>query len=918
MIRGQGVVITETTGVSTPHASSILDVRATDKGMLIPRLTTVQRQAIASPANGLLVYDTDENSFFYYDATKGGWVGVVNYNPQPAEDEPIFVVRNSEDKIVFAVYEKGVRMYVEDDAKESKGNKSGFAIGGLTGFKDNETEYFRVTPDSVRIYLREPTEKGNKGGFAIGGLTGFKADTVALMFVAHDSTRFYIDTEPVAGGGKGNKGGFAIGGLTGFKNLPEEYLRVTRDSTRVSFSTEVLPDKGNKSGFAIGGLTGFKGEELPSFFNVSADTTRVINPSEARILWYPSKNAFMTGQVLIEKPDSVGMNSFSSGFESKAIGNYSQALGYEAIARGHYSTAIGKNALAHEDNSFAFGDSAIAKGIGSYAIGSVGRLPGGASTGIPTTALGEHSVSIGMGAYTSKIGAIAFGNESEATGLFSSALGYKTQATGDYSTAMGYESQANGNYSLSSGYRTKADGLYAIALGYNSWAVGEYALALGANSTAGRWSVALGESSQAIGDWSTAMGSTNTASGDFSTAMGTLTIASGEGSLAGGFQSGATGDFSTAFGHTSIASGSYSFAIGSQAKATNYFSFAFGDEVEANGQSSYAFGGGIKVNGNYSYAIALSDQFSTTVTQANTMAIMGGKVGIGTVAPSELLELGGTNSKLSLNSSTSNTILFNNQGVAVPTVTTRSAGTKLVLYPNITSSAVDYALGISSNTLWYSIPQATSTFSHIFYAGTSEIMRIRGDGNVGIGASSPALKLHIKQNVADAAFRIEDYLSTHTWDLGIASSTDNLNFIFDGVIKAQIVDSNGNYYQPSDKSLKKNVENIGYILDKIIMLKPSMFHFNEEENDQPKSLGFIAQEVELVFPELVKEFESRNVKYKSLSYDDFAILSIQAIIDLNNKLEDTVKQQNETINSYRKEIEKLKAEMEVIKAMIVK
>jgi hypothetical protein len=212
LLLAQGVVITEQDGASTPHASSILDVRSTDKGMLIPRVTSDQRLTIASPANGLLVYDTDEGSFFYHDTDRNGWVRVMESPTVTMEDEPIFVVRNSNGDIVFAVYEKGVRMYVEDDAKEPKGNKSGFAIGGLTGFKDNETEYFRVTPDSVRIYLREPTEKGNKGGFAIGGLTGFKADTVALMFVAQDSTRFYIDTEATTGGGKGNKGGFAIGG----------------------------------------------------------------------------------------------------------------------------------------------------------------------------------------------------------------------------------------------------------------------------------------------------------------------------------------------------------------------------------------------------------------------------------------------------------------------------------------------------------------------------------------------------------------------------------------------------------------------------------------------------------------------------------------------------------------------------------
>ena len=68
---GQGVGISETSIV--PHASSILELRYSSgpaKGFLAPRLTTVQRTGIGSPANGLLVYDTDYKSFWYYDA---GW-----------------------------------------------------------------------------------------------------------------------------------------------------------------------------------------------------------------------------------------------------------------------------------------------------------------------------------------------------------------------------------------------------------------------------------------------------------------------------------------------------------------------------------------------------------------------------------------------------------------------------------------------------------------------------------------------------------------------------------------------------------------------------------------------------------------------------------------------------------------------------
>ncbi len=56
-------------GISTPDASAILDLTATNKGMLVPRLTTAQRVAIVSPATGLLVYDTDFSQFWFYDGT---------------------------------------------------------------------------------------------------------------------------------------------------------------------------------------------------------------------------------------------------------------------------------------------------------------------------------------------------------------------------------------------------------------------------------------------------------------------------------------------------------------------------------------------------------------------------------------------------------------------------------------------------------------------------------------------------------------------------------------------------------------------------------------------------------------------------------------------------------------------------------
>lgn len=55
-------------GINTasPNASAALDVTSTTQGMLVPRMTEAQRTAIASPANGLLVYQTDATSGFYF------------------------------------------------------------------------------------------------------------------------------------------------------------------------------------------------------------------------------------------------------------------------------------------------------------------------------------------------------------------------------------------------------------------------------------------------------------------------------------------------------------------------------------------------------------------------------------------------------------------------------------------------------------------------------------------------------------------------------------------------------------------------------------------------------------------------------------------------------------------------------------
>jgi hypothetical protein len=806
----QNIAITDDDAYSA-NASAMLDVKSISKGLLIPRLTTSQRTSITSPATGLLVFDTNLNGFYFYNGTawtnlsSGIAAGILGYtapdkvyladvndkfgvgttNPfgkmevkadaSIGANDPIFHVVNKTGDTIFAVYNEGVRINVQDDPGKSSGSKGGFAVGGFSPTKGAYTnQYLWVTPDSVRVYI----EEGD---------------------VAKSS---------------GSKGGFAVGGFSPTKSIPSDYFNI-----------------------------------------YGADVPTTIYPSEARIFWYPLKEAFLAGKVIVQHPDSVGINSFSTGFESRAKGNFSQAFGNEARAIGINSTAIGFRAKASASYSYAFGDNATAKGMGSYAIGSVGRdTITGASTGNNTISIGNYSMAIGLGAKTSQLGSVALGMNSISSGEYSivvgensTASGKKAYAFGSQAKALGERSFAIGNnatasqaasYALGSYAKADSGGCYAIgnsavARGtyYGSYSFGNSVVSSGSGSTAfgyktsasGSMSMTTGEQTSATGYCSYAHGYFTTAAGRWTTAMGAYSSTSGDHSFASGSYASATGNQSTALGNHTTASGSSSLATGYYTTASNTAASAFGYSTTASGLYSTAFGREIIASGSYSFAIALNDQNSVNLAQSNAMAIMGGNVGINTV--------------------------------------------------------------------------------------------------------TPGMRLHIKQSATNRCFRLESDASTSYWDLGVNSTTNSFRFMYNGAWKAEIDDVTGAYTQTSDRRLKKNIEPLRNVLDNVLLLKPSRYHYLQSDNSAPKAIGFIAQEVEMLFPSLIKEgTDENNNVFKGLSYDDFAVLSIQSIIELNSKFENKlIEQQNEIdklneLNSHLmlklNEINVLKAEIETIKTTL--
>jgi len=126
--------------------------------------------------------------------------------------------------------------------------------------------------------------------------------------------------------------------------------------------------------------------------------------------------------------------------------------------------------------------------------------------------------------------------------------------------------------------------------------------------------------------------------------------------------------------------------------------------------------------------------------------IFSGNVGIGTSSPTYKLEVAGTgrfsgqltlSSGLLFNNATSNLVNYGTAGVGAPAFTSRSAGTKLVLWDSLSGSEVDYGLGIDASTLWFSINVVNNSFK--WYGGTTLLMRLsRGNLVVGNGTGQLA------------------------------------------------------------------------------------------------------------------------------------------------------------------------------------
>jgi hypothetical protein len=639
--------------------------------------------------------------------------------------------------------------------------------------------------------------------------------------------------------------------------------------------------------------------------------TALVQGAGVRMVWFPNRAAFRAGAVdngqLNGNPpssgstfwnaDSLGRFSAAFGYRTRATGVATFATGELSWARGYAAVAMGNGARALGNVSMATGNSS-AEGDYSFAANSSQALGNYSfAAGFATVALGNNSVAMGFRNKTTGQASVAMGYENEARGwqagvfglgnLAKSQSGFVAGIFNDTTDMPANEFQINpanrifqiGN-GLSAGNRSNAitvlqNGHVGIstvnpnaplhlhngsvlfsnpnlisfsvnppAQGSGSrmmWFNERIALRAGVvytnewdRDSIGVTSVAFGEATRSIGQASFAAGRFTAARGNASVAMGYQTLAEGLFSTAFGYDSKAVGVQSFVAGRISEALGTNSMALGYNAIAAGEYTTALGYTTRANGAYATALGFASVATGPNALATgqntnAIGAYSSTFGVETRAKALGGMAVGswnndLDNPGGSEqdadrIFQIGNGSSGLRSNALT----VLRNGHVGLGNVNSPNAplhfnnalqNRKIILYQdgNINDDHRYYGFGIQSGILRYQT-DATNA-SHVFYAATgpgtsNELFRIQGDGNA----------------------------------------------ILAGVLT-----------QNSDATLKKNIEPIDDAGALLAQLHGYRYQWKDENADTEKQLGLLAQEVQKVLPELVKEGDNGKlgVNYSGL------------------------------------------------------
>ena len=308
---------------ASPDASAMLDVTSTSKGILIPRMTTTERETISSPATGLLVYDTDENSFWYYNGTSWTEVGSAAFISENGLTQSV----NNDDDFIFGA----------DSLNYGTGSEYKFFFDKSKGaFRAGLVRFDAWDESNLGDYsaaFGEETQVSGANSFAAG----------EKNFVSGDySTAF----------GSSNWGTNDYAFANGYNNQVSGRLAAAFGSTN---------NVSNNYSLAVGYNNDIDGQYAITF-GADNDITGHYSATFGKNNDISNNYSFAFG----DDNDISSEYSFASGEENNLSGKYSSALGhylkvpsYNEIAIGFYNTdytPVSASSVDDTDRLFVIGN----------------------------------------------------------------------------------------------------------------------------------------------------------------------------------------------------------------------------------------------------------------------------------------------------------------------------------------------------------------------------------------------------------------------------------------------------------------------------------------------------------------------------------------------------------------------------------
>jgi hypothetical protein len=164
------------------------------------------------------------------------------------------------------------------------------------------------------------------------------------------------------------------------------------------------------------------------------------------------------------------------------------------------------------------------------------------------------------------------------------------------------------------------------------------------------------------------------------------------------------------------------------------------------------------------------------------------------------------------------------------------------------------------------------------------------NGYVGLWNASPQTALHIRQREPGRGIRIDDGGSGRFFQLHYENNNGVFVFYHQNGL-GHYMTGDGAWNRNSDISLKENLAGLEGALDKVLQLKPLSFDW---KGTGTRDIGFVAQDMEQVFPELVgtvqldQAAEPRTIK--GIAYSTLGVLAIAALQELKARYDESLKQ----------------------------